>query len=223
MPAGWLSRRGDRQGRYSPPLRTRLNALAWAGEPATCRVRTKVPRRSDLPGGNLRGMFVAQETRLAMEFAAAQARLTSVIREGPLLTASRDAYDTESTGLARVGPLDPARGISRLVEVQLGDLVGRGDSVALALRWKATGRAAGLFPVLDADISLAPDGERASLLRLSGVYRPPFGSVGAALDQAVLGRVATATIRVFLGQLAGAICHPARASEGNGGRRGPSG
>lgn len=167
-------------------------------------------------------MFVAHETRLAMGWAAAEARLAGLICDGPLLTASRDAYDTESMGLARVGPLDAAPGISRLVEVQAGDLVRRGDSAVLALRWKATGRTAGLFPVLDADISLAPDGEHASLLRLCGVYRPPFGPVGAALDQTVLRRVATATIRVFLDQLADAICHPVRAGNGNSGPCGPA-
>jgi hypothetical protein len=34
---------------------------------------------------------------------------------------------------------------------------------------------AGLFPALDADITLTPAGEDATVLRLAGAYRPPLG------------------------------------------------
>ena len=45
----------------------------------------------------------------------------------------------------------------------------------------------------------------ATTLTLTGVYRPPLGSVGAGLDQAILHRVATATIRDFLARVGAAI------------------
>ena len=44
----------------------------------------------------------------------------------------------------------------------------------LALRWEATGAGGRLFPVLDADLTLAPDGE-GTVLPLAGSYRPPLG------------------------------------------------
>jgi hypothetical protein len=43
------------------------------------------------------------------------------------------------------------------------------------------------------------------MLTLTGVYRPPLGTVGAGLDQAILHRVAVATIRDFLGRVGAAI------------------
>jgi hypothetical protein len=69
-----------------------------------------------------------------------------------------------------------------------------------------------LFPALDADITLAPAGVRAATLTLAGAYRPPLGAVGAMLDQAVMRRVATATIRAFLHHVAEAIVYPASAA-----------
>jgi hypothetical protein len=62
-----------------------------------------------------------------------------------------------------------------------------------------------LFPVLDADITLVPHGSEASLLAVSGAYRPPLGALGAALDRAVLHRVAEATIQSFVNQLGDAV------------------
>jgi hypothetical protein len=49
---------------------------------------------------------------------------------------------------------------------------------------------------------MAPHGERVTILTLTGAYRPPLGAVGAALDRAILRRVACATIRAFLAQVA---------------------
>jgi hypothetical protein len=44
------------------------------------------------------------------------------------------------------------------------------------------------------------------------VYRAPLGAVGAALDRAVLWRVAAATVRRFVHRLAEAIADPAAAT-----------
>ena len=53
-----------------------------------------------------------------------------------------------------------------------------------------------------------PDGEKAALLGLNGVYGPPAGAIGAALDRAVLHRIATATARSFLSRLARVLADP---------------
>ena len=63
--------------------------------------------------------------------------------------------------------------MSKLVEVRFLEVVTRGESVVLVLRWEATGPGSGLFPVLDADISVTPAGEHFTRLSLAGIYRPP--------------------------------------------------
>ena len=157
-------------------------------------------------------MFVGDEVRLEVSFAAAQARMANLTRGGSLLSASRDAYGEGIAGLARVGPLGSTPGLSRLVEVHVRDLAAGDDSAGLALRWEATGPGGRLFPALDADLTLRPAGEQATLLTLVGAYRPPLGSLGAGLDRAILHRVAAATIRSFLNRVADAIVHPAGAA-----------
>jgi hypothetical protein len=150
-------------------------------------------------------VFVGDDVLLDVGFDAARAGLATLCRGGSLVAASQDAYGEGVAGLVRVGPLGSVIGMSKLVEVRCRDLAPRDDSVGLALRWEATGPGGALFPALDADMTLTPAGDRATRLRLAGTYRPPFGGVGAALDRAVLHRVATATIRAFLSHVADAI------------------
>ena len=103
--------------------------------------------------------------------------------------------------------------MSRLVEVQFRNLVQHGDTAVLTLRWQVTGPGGRLFPVLDADISISPDGKDATVLAMAGAYRPPLGAAGAQLDRAIMHRVATATIRRFVDRIAEAIAHPASTPE----------
>jgi hypothetical protein len=156
-------------------------------------------------------MFVGDEVVLEVGFVAAQARLANLTR-GSLLSASKDAYGEGISGLARVGPLGSAPGLSRLVEVHVRDLATSDHSAGLALRWEATGPGGQLFPALDADLTLRSTGEQTTSLALVGAYRPPLGALGAGLDRAILHRVAAATIRSFLNSVADAIVHPASAA-----------
>jgi hypothetical protein len=159
-------------------------------------------------------MFVAAETALDVGFAAARARLANLARGSYLSQASDDAYGEWTTGVARIGPLGSAPGLSRLVRVQFRGVTAQGDAAAWALRWEVTGVGGSLFPLLDADLTLTPDGEARTRLALAGAYRPPLGGVGAALDRAVLHRVATATVRSFVTSIGDAIAHPAGAPAG---------
>lgn len=153
-----------------------------------------------------------EETQLDVGFAAAQEGLAGLARGGWLAGASHAAYGEGITGLTRVGPLGSVPGMSRLVTVHLSDPVVSGNSARLAMRWEATGPGSSLFPALDADVVLTPAGTGATNLRLDGVYRPPLGAIGASLDQAVLNRLATATIRDFIGRIAKAIATSPAAS-----------
>jgi hypothetical protein len=146
-------------------------------------------------------VFVGDEARLDVSFALARDRLMRLAEGGALLIPSEDAYDQGSAGLARVG----MPGLSKLVRVQVRDLAWAEGSVGLAIRWEATGPGGGLFPVLDADLRLAPAAEGGSVLTLAGVYRPPLGALGQALDRALLHHAAVTTIRRFLAQVAASI------------------
>lgn len=156
-------------------------------------------------------MFVRDELRAEVSFAAAAARLNNLIGGGSLVRASHAAW---GEGIARVGPIGPVPGMSKLVRVRFREPVQHGATLVLTLRWEATGAGGPLFPVLDADVTLIPDGDQATLIALDGVYRPPGGAVGAGLDRAILHKVAIATIRSLLGQITDAITHPAPAFEG---------
>jgi hypothetical protein len=118
---------------------------------------------------------------------------------------SADAYHAGLVKLIRVGPLGSVPWISKLVRVYTRDLVSRDGTAVLTVRWEATGSAGGLFPALDADITLSPDGKDTSRLTLDGVYRAPLGGVGAGLDRVMLNRIAAATGRSLLSRISDAI------------------
>jgi hypothetical protein len=157
-------------------------------------------------------VFVGGQTVVDVTYDVARIRLENLARGGWLAAASGDVYGEWGRGLARVGPLGSAPGLSRLVDVRFRRLVTREWVAVLAVRWEAVGPGGGLFPVLDADITLTPHGEPATLLALTGAYRPPLGVIGAALDRAVLHRVATATVQGFVDRIGNAIADPPAAS-----------
>ena len=86
-----------------------------------------------------------------------------------LLGASECAYGEGIAGLAEEA--GPAAGLSRLAEVRPGDLMATPGGARLWLRWEAIGPDGAVFPALDADLTLSPAGETATVLTLAGVYR----------------------------------------------------
>ncbi len=129
-------------------------------------------------------MFVGDEVMLSISFSSAQAGLVKLAQGGSLTSASEGAYGEGLASLLRVGPVGAVPGVSKLVEVRFRDLVIRDGTALLTLRWEATGPGGGLFPALDADITLTPAGEHATRLALAGAYRPPL----AGLEPASTGR-----------------------------------
>ena len=154
-------------------------------------------------------MFAAHEVTVAVRFEVAAARLTHFVNRGALRSASETAYLGGQAAGLRVGPFGGVRGLSKLVRVQFTEPVRRDDLVTMPLRWEATGTTGELFPVLDADLTLTGDGGGQTRIRLDGSYRPPFGRAGAALDRAVLRRLAAATIQSLVEGVADAVADPA--------------
>jgi len=151
-------------------------------------------------------MFVRDEVPVDVGFDVARDRLAKL--DSWFLTASDHAYGEGIAGLARIGPRGPVPGISRLAEIRFQSLAAHDGRAGLALRWEVRGSGGRLFPVLDADLTLAPAGENKASLALAGTYRPPLGSLGAELDRMLLHRVAEATIRNFLERVAQALARP---------------
>jgi Rrf2 family protein len=96
----------------------------------------------------------------------------------------------------RVGPGGPAW-LGKTVAVHLGEPHGFDGGLELSLAWEATGPSA-LFPRFDGALRLAPLDEDRAELSLLGRYRPPLGVAGQVLDEALLARVARATVRTLL-------------------------
>jgi hypothetical protein len=150
-------------------------------------------------------MFAAHEVTLDAPIDVASARLTQLFDGGSLRGLSDAAYDGGLETLLRVGPFGERSWLSRLVRVRTLPPVRRDETVTMALRWEATGVTGELFPALDAEFILSPEGENCSRLRLVGSYRPPFGRAGEVLDRAIMTQVAEATIRSLLERSAAAL------------------
>lgn len=159
-------------------------------------------------------MFGTRETTVAASYRDATGRLVDFLHCHDLEAASRTAYDSGQKVLAQIGPFGGVTGLSKLVRIHFLDPREDDGTLSVALRWEATGAAGGLFPVLDADLILAPADATTAELRLLYSYRPPLGRLGAALDAAVLKRVADATIRSLLDTVAGLLTDPEPARVG---------
>lgn len=159
------------------------------------------------------GMFLAEDAIIGTGARQAQARFVSLLHGNWLAKASETAYGEAVTGLLRVGP---AGGVAaKLVRVSFLEPIYRDDTMSVGLRWEAAGAAGSLFPVLDATITICPEGVNTARLALAGCYRPPLGHLGAALDAAILHRVATATVRSLLHNVADTVTSPMPAENGD--------
>jgi hypothetical protein len=98
--------------------------------------------------------------------------------------------------------LRPGQGaVAKTVRLHVGNPHHQDGHVRIPLTWEATGTP-GLFPRMDADLVLAAVGHELTHVEFRGTYRPPLGPVGRALDRALLHRVAEASVKSFVDQLA---------------------
>lgn len=121
-----------------------------------------------------------------------------------LHAASSAAYEEGEALLMRAG----AGGVTKKLAVLSLAPYQRGETTVVPIRWEATGPLGDLFPTLDANIEIDPEGA-GTRLTLVGSYQPPLGRLGARLDQLLLHQVARATARSFLTRLEGVVSVPA--------------
>ena len=84
--------------------------------------------------------------------------------------------------------------VRKKVTVEVGTAVSGAGWAEVPITWKAT-FAKPLFPVMDGKVELAPVDGRVTRLTVSGMYEPPLGKVGKRLDEAVMHKVAEATVK----------------------------
>lgn len=106
--------------------------------------------------------------------------------------------------LVRIGPLPHHPLLSKTARVEAAAPDQRGDVTVVPLTWTATG-SPGAFPVLHADLEVAPIGEGRTQLSLRGRYEPPLGALGRRLDTLLFHRVAEACVRSFLQRMRDAL------------------
>jgi hypothetical protein len=116
---------------------------------------------------------------------------------------ARETGDAGRRLLGEVGFGERGR-IDRTVELRFGEPIRIPSKTILPIEWHAA-QANGLFPALEADLEVAPIGPHITQLALSARYDPPLGTLGRAIDRALLHRVAEATLKDFLDRVAAAL------------------
>ena len=109
----------------------------------------------------------------------------------------------------RLGPRGTHGVVGKQIAVTVGTAAARGAATLIPLTWHATGAPA-LFPVFSGDIEIAAIGGSETQLSIWGQYDPPLGALGDALDRFGLHRVAEASMRAFLLELAQTLAERSR-------------
>lgn len=140
--------------------------------------------------------------------------VAAVLEEGPLawlpeVALAPEAYTTE------LGIGGPGRRVGRRVLVTPGRVQPFAHGVAVPVEWRAAEHPE-LYPTLSGWLRLEPAGPAACRLRFDAHYQPPAGRLGAAVDRAVLHRVAEASVQEFVERVAARLHRGVRFGGGPG-------
>ena len=123
--------------------------------------------------------------------------LSSTLVEGPGRWFPRLRQDSSASVGIHVAGL-PLR---KRVRVAFGESARTSTWAVVPIMWKATFPQA-LFPVMTGKVSLSPVSQGKSRLTVSGMYEPPLGRLGEQLNEAVMRKVAKATVKEMALQIA---------------------
>jgi hypothetical protein len=147
-------------------------------------------------------MFVRCQSVLPIPFDKAKAALQDLTAES---TAVAEDGDGRADQLDRIGFELPPIQVRKKVDLRFGRPAEIADQVLTAdVGWRGTG-AEGLFPVWEGKLELSGHGHERTRLTVRGNYFPPLGSVGKAIDQALMNRIARASIDDFSDRLGRAL------------------
>ena len=157
-------------------------------------------------------------TRYFVELAVPHEAVETALADRPaawLTDIASEAADHGRRLLMEVGTGQGPVRLDKRVVIELGQPRRLPSRVLLPLRWAATGPAA-LFPAMEGDLEIGALGPGATQLALSASYEPPLGRLGGLLDQALLHRLAEATVKDFLDRVGAAIERRALSGHGPG-------
>ena len=86
------------------------------------------------------------------------------------------------------------------IEEKIGDLTS-GPATRLLLEWEAV-TAPALFPFMKAELSIYPLTSTETQLDFGGLYEPPLGSLGRAINAVAGHRIAEASVHRFIDEVA---------------------
>lgn len=117
-------------------------------------------------------------------------------------SATSRASELASTLRVAVGALEIGADVKIAVRAMNENVSALGEPrTELEIAWTATS-AAGLFPSMEATLSVYPLSAHETQIGLHGRYRPPLGVVGNAIDALVGHRIAEATVLRFVQDVA---------------------
>jgi len=125
-----------------------------------------------------------------------------VLRAATNAAAAR-ARDVATALHVNIGPLD----IGAEIAVTLGEISEQSSAAPISrvtripIEWSAAQRA-GLFPIMNAELSVYPLTSTETQLDFLGRYEPPLGIVGGALDALVGHRIAQASVHRLVADVA---------------------
>lgn len=149
-----------------------------------------------------------ERLRVSRFIARSLADVERVLRVSPeraLQLAYGKAVDTTGAVIS-LSPYPSLPWLQVPVRVESSTPVGEHHGAVISVRWTAT-RMTHLFPIMEADLSVDPDGSDGCKLVLDGRYRPPLGLLGLILDRLVGRWIASTTARSFLDRLGDCLEH----------------
>lgn len=139
-------------------------------------------------------MFVQYYGMVEQPFDEVEARLLA-LGDGIGETAAV-AYRHGEDLIARIG----GAGMAKNILLDLKRPVRSEGATTIPLVWWATGTP-GLFPTMDAELTVATIAEGLTQVLFQGTYQPPLGAVGRVLDRALLRRLAEISVKDFVDRL----------------------
>jgi hypothetical protein len=149
-------------------------------------------------------MFVYYYVHLALPLEEATAGLKAMTgMQGEAEAAYQDGEDLRARLSTHEGSV-----LAKEVRLTVGTPRAGEGEVLFPITWLAVGTP-GLFPQMEADLLLTDLGPDLTQLTFRGTYRPPFGSVGRAVDRTLLHRLAETCVKSFVDRTACALTAPA--------------
>jgi hypothetical protein len=133
-------------------------------------------------------------------------------------TATSRARELASTLRVSIGAVEIGADVQIAVREVNDKLSPLGDrKTELEITWSAAS-SAGLFPSMEATLSIYPLSAHETQIDFHGRYRPPLGTVGKAIDALVGHRIAEASVLRFVDEVAARINAELGAATGTDGR-----